>query len=210
MKHERIKLIVRIVAFGALWGLLEATLGYVLHLVHDYLPGIVMPAIGAAILVRFHRESAHRGAVVAVGVVAALVKAVDFLIPGMNPLRVANPMLSILIEALAMAALLPALSRASEWRRVQLEFGASFGWRIAFILALCVEFWGFGIFSGQLSGFSTLFEFIVFNGLASGAVWIFVDRLAERVPAALTRPFAKPAFAAGMAALALAATYLLS
>ena len=46
MKRETMKTIVRIIAFGALWGLLEATLGYVLHLVHDYLPGLVMPAIG--------------------------------------------------------------------------------------------------------------------------------------------------------------------
>lgn len=208
--NKHVKLAILVVAYGALWGLFEATLGYALHLVHDYLPGIVMPAIGAAILVRFHRETGSRGAAVAVGAVAALVKAVDFLIPGMNPLRVANPMLSILIEALVMAALVPALSKGSDWRRVELQFSASLGWRVAFILALAIEYWGFGIWSGQLAGFDTLFEFVVFNGLASGAVWIFVDRLAARLPETATRPFAKPAFAAGMAALAVAATYFLS
>ena len=208
--NKNVKLAVLIVAYGALWGLLEATFGYVLHLVHDYLSGIVMPAIGAAILVRFHRETGNRGAAIAVGAMAALVKSVDFLIPGMNPLRVANPMLSIVLEAAAMAVLLPALSKGTEWRRVELQFAASLGWRVAFILALVVEYRGFGIWSGQLAGFDTLFEFVVYNGLASGAVWIFVDRLAGRIPETVTRPFAKPAFAAGMAALAVAATYLLS
>ncbi len=160
MKRETMKIIVRVIAFGALWGLLEATLGYVLHLVHDYLPGLVMPAIGAAILVRLYKTTPNRTAVFAVGVIAAAIKAVDFLIPAMNPLRVANPMLSILMESLALAVLIPFFANAGAWRRVELQFYASFAWRLVFLAAVAIEFWLFGILSGQITSFANAADFV--------------------------------------------------
>ncbi|MDP3130295.1 MAG: hypothetical protein Q8N15_03050 [Bacillota bacterium] len=210
MKQESMKTMVRVIAFGALGGLLEATLGYVLHLVHDYLPGLVMPAIGAAILVRLYKTTPSRKAVFAVGVIAAAIKAVDFLIPGMNPLRVANPMLSILMETLVMTVVISLLAKAGAWRRVELQFAVSFGWRLVFIAALFLEFFIFGILSGQITSFAAGAEFVFFNGLMSGAIWIFVDHYAALIPKTTARLFTRPAFAAVLLVIAVAATYFLS
>ncbi len=210
MNRETMRTIVRVIAFGALWGLLEATLGYVLHLVHDYLPGLVMPAIGAAILIRFYKTASDRKAVFAVGAIAAAIKAVDFLIPGMNPLRVANPMLSILMETLVVGVLASRLLSTGAGRRIGYQFAASFGWRLVFLGALALEFWLFGIMSGQIASLAEAARFVLLNGLLSGAVWAVVDSLAALIPQTASRLFTRPAFAAGLAGIALAATYFLS
>ncbi len=210
MNRETMKTIVKVIAFGALWGLLEATLGYVLHLVHDYLPGLVMPAVGAAILVRLYKTTPNRKAVFAVGVIAAAIKAVDFLIPGMNPLRVANPMISILMETLVVGVLMTHLANAGAGRKLGFQFAASFGWRFVFLGMLAIEFWLFGIRSGQITSVAEAAKFVLLNGLMSGAIWVAVDFLAALIPPTAFRLFTRPAFAAGLLAVAATATYLLS
>jgi hypothetical protein len=92
--------------WGALWGLGEATVGHLLHLAHiPGLPAAVMIPFG---LVMMRRALAWSGGSVpvipATACVAASLKFLDFFIPGTNPLAVFNPAQAILLEALAVAA----------------------------------------------------------------------------------------------------------
>jgi len=91
--------------WGSVWGLGEATLGHLLHLVRvPGLPGLVMFPFGVLVMGRALARSGGASAVFATGVVAAGFKFLDLLLPGTDILAVVNPAQAILFEALAGAA----------------------------------------------------------------------------------------------------------
>lgn len=93
--------------YGSIWGLAEATLGHILHLIHvPGLPGLVMAPFAVWIMARTAASSRSHaaGAVLLAGVVAASFKIFDLLVPGTDILSLVNPIQAILLEALAGAA----------------------------------------------------------------------------------------------------------
>jgi len=91
--------------WGSVWGLGEATLGHLLHLVHvPGLPGTVMVPFAVLIMGRLAIRSRSAGAVLLAGVVAAGFKLFDLLVPGTDILALSRPIQAILLEALAAAA----------------------------------------------------------------------------------------------------------
>ena len=95
-----------IVFWGALWGIAEATLGYVLHraaIAVPGLPGFVMFPVAFYFMRHAYKATGKAQAVVSVAAVAAMIKCVDFLVPGNDPIRIVNPALSIMVEGLAVA-----------------------------------------------------------------------------------------------------------
>ena len=91
--------------WGSVWGLGEATLGHLLHLVRvPGLPGLVMVPFAVAIMGRAAARSRSAGAVFFAGVVAASFKLFDLLVPGTDLLALSRPIQAILLEALAAAA----------------------------------------------------------------------------------------------------------
>ena len=90
--------------WGSVWGLGEATLGHLLHLVHvPGLPGTVMVPFAVLIMGRLAIRSRSAGAVLLAGVVAAGFKLFDLLVPGTDILALSRPIQAILLEALAAA-----------------------------------------------------------------------------------------------------------
>ncbi|MGZ5488058.1 MAG: hypothetical protein ACXWF4_05970 [Candidatus Aminicenantales bacterium] len=83
--------------WGAVWGLGEATLGHVLHLVRiPGLPGLVMAPFAVVVLGRVAARSRSAGAVFLAGLVAASFKLFDLLVPGTDILALVNPIQAIL------------------------------------------------------------------------------------------------------------------
>jgi hypothetical protein len=90
--------------WGAVWGVGEATLGHVLHLLRiPGLPGLVMAPFAVLIMGRLAAHSRGAGAVVLAGIVAASFKFLDLFVPGTDILALINPIQAILLEALAAA-----------------------------------------------------------------------------------------------------------
>lgn len=88
--------------YGSVWGLGEATLGHLLHMIRvPGLPGLVMFPFGVLVMGRALSRSGSASAVFMTGVVAAAFKALDLLPPGTDILAVINPARAILLEALA-------------------------------------------------------------------------------------------------------------
>jgi len=91
--------------WGAVWGLSEATLGHVLHLLRvPGLPGLVMVPLAVFIMGRAAARSRSAAAVFLAGAVAASFKLLDLLVPGTDLLALSRPIQAILLEALAAAA----------------------------------------------------------------------------------------------------------
>ena len=56
-KKKALKLAAQIVFFGALWGITEATLGFLLHFLPPTIAGIVMFPIAVLILVKAYKAT---------------------------------------------------------------------------------------------------------------------------------------------------------
>jgi hypothetical protein len=137
IKKENIYQMAAISLFwGSLWGIVEATLGYLVHLV-TLIPGIagfIMFPIGFYFMNRAYRESGKAVSLFSTSAAAATIKLVDLFLPGPGPHAAINPALAILMEG---AVLMVIYKLLQEKRRV---FGfrealvAATGWRAAFIL----------------------------------------------------------------------------
>jgi hypothetical protein len=92
--------------WGALWGLAEATAGYLLHLMRmPGLAGFIMFPFGLLLISRAFRQSGTAATIFLTAVVAAGLKLFDLFLPGTDPMAVFRPALAILCEGLAVTAL---------------------------------------------------------------------------------------------------------
>lgn len=90
--------------WGSLWGLWEATAGYLAHLTHiPGLPGFIMAPAALYFMSRAFAEAGKIGSVFLTACVAAGLKLLDIFIPGRTLQAVINPALAILLESLAVA-----------------------------------------------------------------------------------------------------------
>jgi len=96
----QLRQLVLIGVFGALWGALELSLGSALHAFDVPFSGLFLASVGIAVALIGYRFTRQRGAVLQIGLVAALMKAASI---GGNIL---NPMIGILAEALVVELVL--------------------------------------------------------------------------------------------------------
>lgn len=130
---------IQIVYWGSLWGIAEATLGYVLHMAAIQLPGLpgfVMFPVAFYFMRKGYLATGKADAVFQIAIVAALIKCCDFLIPGNIPIRIINPALSILLEGFAVALAFAYAER----RKAAVGFASVFSmgvlWRAVFLFYL--------------------------------------------------------------------------
>ena len=138
MDEKQKQLLVGILLFGSIWGMLEATLGVFLHMIHFMLKGAIMFSLGAFLMstaLRTYRPRNRIGFLLGIGAVASLLKGFDIFIVGPGPM-VFRPMISILMEAMAFGAVLTAMHRIKAPIINQLSTGAGFAY---------LSYLGFGV-----------------------------------------------------------------
>lgn len=154
--------LVLIGVFGALWGVVETTVGSLMHLAHVPFKGAILGGFGVMVLVIGRLFVPKRGATLSMGLVTAVLKMFSL------GEFVLNPMLAIFMEALLAEAALTAFQRPS--RRAFLVAGAvGAGWNFFHPLLT------WGILAGQ--GIVTLWEDTIANGayllgISPDAVWL--------------------------------------
>jgi hypothetical protein len=167
--------------WGSIWGLYEATMGY---LVHAF---VRMPGTSAVLLVPFAvycmvRATAAAGTVRAAGlaaVVAAAIKLVDLLLPNPTLIAVLNPAMAIVLEGTAFVVVgwwLSAGSMLHDGQRPALSTVAlatltfSLGWRVLFLAwsATLAAGWSTGMLTGGWQG--PVLGFVLRDGLMSAVV----------------------------------------
>jgi hypothetical protein len=105
MSSYKVRDWVTIGLFGGLWGVVEMTLGSYLNVIfpsfsNTFFKGVILGAIGAAIVLTGRHFVPRRGAIVFMGLVTALLK---LLSPGGN---VVGPLVAIVVESVLMEAVL--------------------------------------------------------------------------------------------------------
>lgn len=92
-----------IIAFGSLWGALEATLGGMLHLVNFPYTGVIMANIGFTIMAAAVAVYKKPSILPGIAFIAASFKLLAVLLLSMSPFaqKVVNPAVAIILESLA-------------------------------------------------------------------------------------------------------------
>lgn len=141
--NDKIKLFLVVLCIGGLWGLLEATLGTLLHLEFFENMGmfmassVIMIPIAYSLLTIAWKKTGKYRAMVYCGFVAAAIKLTFLILPifWTRTQSIINPAISIVIESLCMAAACYVIkpNRALSSKMFFAIFIANFAWRVAFV-----------------------------------------------------------------------------
>jgi hypothetical protein len=140
-------MVIGILVFGSVWGLVEATLGGALHLIHFTYKGAIAGGIAMAIMATFVIMYRRPKLVFWLGVIAALFKPLSAVIYGrpiFDPL-VVNPASAILLEALGFTLVASLLFKGFESSiKTRIAVGISAGYLSAILHAVLASSLGMG------------------------------------------------------------------
>jgi hypothetical protein len=130
-----------ILVWGGLWGIFEATVGYLLHLLPFSVGWLVWYPVACFFMVNVYRKTGRVRDILYVGILAACIKLLNLFMP-VRVDRVINPAVSILLEALSMAIVAFGLNRffrskkKSPAAKAIAVFCMNTGWRALYALYL--------------------------------------------------------------------------
>jgi hypothetical protein len=210
MENKKFKLLTQIIFYGALWGFIEATLGYALHWIPTLIAGTIMFPIASVILLRAYNKTNSKKALLYIGMVAASIKSIDLFLPSYSIFKTINPMVSIVLESLLVFAVVMMFTSEKITNKIAAAQIASIGWRVGYVAFMAAQFAFTGFVAYSISSFAHVLEFVVLSGVIGGLLatgLIYLD-------SSLKYKFnfkldIKPAFAAGLLLIAAVATFIL-
>ncbi len=208
--NKRMKIVFTIVFFGSLWGLLEATLGAVLHMVPiPFIAGTIMFPIAASLLVIASDKLKSFHALFAVGLLAALIKSVNFFTP-MNQWGVINPMIAIVIESLLIVGFVSYLKHHQWQKQLSAFVLVSVVWRALYLTWFAIQYLTTGFMAAQITDVSAIMSFVGLQGLVSGVMAFGLVRFMQTLHLEVTIPKrVHHLLTSGLFVLALMLTYIL-
>jgi hypothetical protein len=140
-------IIIGVLVFGSVWGLVEATLGGALHLIHFTYKGAITAGIGMSIMAAFVVIYRRPKFAFLLAVIAALFKPLSAVIYGQPVFApfVVNPASAILLEGLAFSLVVSLLSKGFESSvKTRIIAGVSAGFLSAILYAILASSLGTG------------------------------------------------------------------
>lgn len=175
------QLIVPILFYGALWGILEATVGHVLHFIPATIAGSIMFPIASMILYKAYQKTSSTRALFLVAVIAATIKSVNFLLPALSIYKTINPIMSILLEGLVVALVIRMVTSTKRSTQISGWFSASIAWRVVFVGWMGVQYITTGNLAPYIADSSALFQFVLVSGAISALFAFVLIELQKRV-----------------------------
>ncbi len=207
MKKQSI--IYAVIFFGALWGAIEATLGYVLQLMPHFVSGFIMFPIAALILVAAYHKTHSAKALLMVGAIAAMIKSINLFFP-MNHWRTINPMVAIVLESLMVMAVIGVVVHKPLQQKILAFSIASLGWRLLYLGYMGVQFITTGFLHDNLTSMSSFIAFVFVQGLLGAALALMLYYVLEWMRQHVGKTIQiKPVTATLMVVIAIALTVIL-
>ena len=192
-QKNRYSVFLSIMVWGTLWGIFEATVGYLLHLLPFSVSWLIMYPAACFFMANVYRKTNRVSSVWLVGILCASVKLLNLFLPGRVD-RVINPAISIVFEALTMAAAifvlnrLPGEAHGNPWIKALVALGMNTGWRLLFILYLLFLVPGWIREVSVVSSMEKFIPFFVTQNLLSSLLlylgYQFKDLILRRVEGA--------------------------
>lgn len=207
--NRKFKLLTQVIFYGSLWGIIEATLGHVLHFIPVTIAGSIMFPIAGLILYKAYKKTESKAAIFYIGFVAAMIKSVDFLLPQLSIFKTINPMLSIIVESLAVVLVVTMITSKKPITKYLALPIASISWRTLFIGWMTLQFVLTGNLAPYIQSFSVGITFVVISGLISGILASTLLYLDSKVSFTFKRLDYSPYLATLLLVVALIVTYTL-
>lgn len=199
------KTFIQILFFGSIWGILEATIGNLLHYLPTFIAGAIMFPIASAILYKAYDATKSKASLLLVGIIAAAIKSVDFFLPQFSVFKVINPMIFIILESLMFVVVLSFLKSDNPVKKYSALPIASVAWRLVFVGYMLAQ----GSTAPYVATFNGAFEFIMLQGLLSGAIASLFIFILDKINIKSTKLSSRFDLAFGLLAVAIVSTYLL-
>lgn len=210
---NKMRIISATIFFGGIWGIIEATLGYVLHIIPGlslYMSGAVLFSFASFILYRAYKVTDSRWALLGVGFIAAAIKSIDFLLPIASPFKVINPMLSIIMESLMVVAVIRMLTKDSLTSKASALAIASVGWRVLYFAYMGIQFLTSGfVYLQSTSQYLEFFGIYAFGSALFGLGLVYLDTLLSKKETSIKFNLFQPVFSLLSVLLALVLTLAL-
>ncbi|UCD22786.1 MAG: hypothetical protein JSW22_03990 [Chloroflexota bacterium] len=142
--------VIGILVFGSVWGLVEATLGGALHLIHFAYKGAITAGIGMSIMATFVVVYRRPKLVFFIAAIAAMFKPLSALIYGQPVFApfVANPASAILLEGLAFSLVVSLLYKGFESSiKTRIGVGVAAGYLSIVLYGVIASAAGMGIWA---------------------------------------------------------------
>lgn len=161
--------------WGSCWGLLEVSLGYVIHrfaVTIPGLPGFVMFPAAFWLIQKAIESSGRKDIIIKMSVIAASLKLLDFLIPGNDPIRIINPALSIVMEGAAVMVIM----NVAEKPKILSNFSMGLIWRSIFLTYMVMISW-FDLPAGLVtSGLEVALRFLILESAVNAVLMSLILR----------------------------------
>ena len=145
-----LRVVIGILVFGSIWGLVEATLGGALHLIHFTYKGAITGGIGMAIMATFVVMYRQPKLAFLLAVIAALFKPLSAVIYGQPIFApfVVNPASAILLEGLAFSLVVSLLFKGFESSiKTRIGAGVAAGYLSIILYGVIASAAGMGIWA---------------------------------------------------------------
>lgn len=203
------KVWIQVLFYGSLWGLLEATIGHILHFIPATIAGSIMFPIAGVILYKAYQKIGSRFALFYIGAVAASIKSIDLLLPQLSVFKTINPMISIMLEALVVVVVVNLVVSKYPMKKAIAFPIASIGWRSLFISWMGFQYVTTGNLAPYIKTFEAGFGFVIISGLISGAIATLFVLVSDRATFKVPELSNKWVLATGLLIVAIISTYTL-
>lgn len=128
-----------IIFFGAVWGIVESTLGYILHNISFNIGWAIWFPLAFYFMNKVYKQTSSLSAIFFTSCIAASIKLVDLLLP-VRVDKVLNPAVSIILESIVVMAVFKVLEYEKELRKPKWfhTLVMSFGWRTLYIMYIFI------------------------------------------------------------------------
>jgi hypothetical protein len=193
MKKNIITVFFGILLFGSIWGILEATLGNLLHFIglHPY-TGLIMTSIGTGLMAFARSLYKVRWTGLFMAVIAAALKSLDLLIAGSNVFR---PMIAIILAGMIFEGVLYVSDKTKVMDKVRVPnlVRAGQGFAIGYLAIIAFVFVAAYVLSHKYwlgMGFLGLLKYLLVEGWRFGiggiimflVGWNFVNLINLKLP----------------------------
>lgn len=177
-KEKRIKHLCIILFWGALWGILEATVGYILHVLPFRVPtGSILFPIGYYFMQKSYKETKDLKSIFYTSIVAGSIKLINLLIPMTPVIKVINPFACILFEGLAVASVFKFFESKDNPLKYVSALMMSLFWRVGYYMISFAIFIPLGLMkSSSILDKSRFIEFFLVNGFINSIIIYFYSK----------------------------------
>ncbi|WP_444644341.1 hypothetical protein ACRQU7_05455 [Caproiciproducens sp. R1] len=140
-KTKGFSVLFNVIVWGTTWGIFEATVGYLLHMLPVNISWLLWYPVACFFMGNVYRKTGSVSAILMVGALCASIKMLNLFLPGRID-KVLNPAVSIVFEAMAMAAVLFTVNKLSEEKhrnpfvKALAALTMNTGWRLLYIFYL--------------------------------------------------------------------------